>query len=57
MRIINATTNDNAYILSTVVFWSVLGVIEEGRSGLVPIRCQDGAIGSNIGFQGSDELR
>ena len=42
--------NNKTYILPAVIFGSVLRPVEKGRRRLVPIRCQDGAIGPCVNF-------
>lgn len=51
---LSALANDKTYILPTVIFESVLRPVEEGRRRLVPIRCQDGAMGPSVNF--SDQM-
>jgi hypothetical protein len=42
--------NDKTYILPAVIFGSVLRPVEKGGRRLVPISCQDGAIGPSVDF-------
>lgn len=46
--------NDKTYILPAVIFGSILRPVEKGRRRLVPIRCQNGAVGPSVNF--SDQV-